>query len=166
VAQGLAGHKNRKENKMLRDKLTEAVKLALKAKDSRRVSTIRLILAAIKDREICKRTAEGDKTVSDAEIIEILSKMVKQRRESIKAYEEGGRLELAEQERDETVIIQEFLPRQMDEAEVEAAVQAAIAEVEAKGLKDIGKVMAVLKGQYAGTMDFAMASKKVKALLG
>ncbi|WP_138379300.1 GatB/YqeY domain-containing protein [Luteithermobacter gelatinilyticus] len=150
---------------MLRDKLNDAMKLAMKEKDKRRLATVRLILAAIKDRDISKRTEAGASGVSDDEIIEILSKMVKQRQESIKAYEEGGRLELAEQEREEMEIIQEFLPRQMGEDEIQAAVAEAITETQASGLKDIGKIMAFLKKKYTGQMDFAKASAAAKSAL-
>ncbi|MFC7048945.1 GatB/YqeY domain-containing protein [Emcibacter nanhaiensis] len=147
---------------MLREKLNDAMKQAMKDKDKRRLATVRLILAAIKDRDISKRTEAGDQGVGDDDIIEILSKMVKQRKESIKAYEEGGRLELAEQEKDEMEIISEFLPRQMGDDEIAAAVKEAIAETEASGLKDIGKIMALLKDKYAGQMDFAKASATAK----
>ena len=150
---------------MLRDKLNDAMKLAMKEKDKRRLATVRLILAAIKDRDISKRTEAGASGVSDDEIIEILSKMVKQRQESIKAYEEGGRLELAEQEREEMEIIQEFLPRQMGEDEIQAAVAEAITETQASGLKDIGKIMAFLKKKYTGQMDFAKVSAAAKSAL-
>lgn len=149
---------------MLRDDLKDAMKAAMKAKEARKLSTVRLILAAVKERDISNRTEEaaGD---DDAMIIEILTKMVKQRRDSIKAYEEAGRCELAEQEREEVGIIQEFLPKQMSQEEVDAAVKTAIESLGAAGLKDIGRVMADLKGKYAGQMDFAAASKAVKASL-
>lgn len=149
---------------MLREKFTIAMKEAMKAKDRRRLATIRLIMAAVKDRDISVRT-ESDSKVGDSEIIEILSKMVKQRNDSIKAYEEAGRLELAKQEADEIEIIQEFLPRQLDQNEIETAVKDAIDKTSASGLKDIGKIMATLKGQYAGQMDFAKASAMAKELL-
>ena len=149
---------------MLREKFNIAMKEAMKSKDRRRLATIRLIMAAVKDRDISVRT-ESDSKVGDSEIIEILSKMVKQRNDSVKAYEEAGRLELAKQESDEIEIIQEFLPRQLDQGEIEAAVKDAIDETSASGLKDIGKIMATLKGQYAGQMDFAKASALAKDLL-
>lgn len=150
---------------MLRETLDGAMKDAMRARDKRRLTTIRLILAAIKDRDISKRTDPNGGGVNDDDIIDILSKMVKQRRDSVTAYEEGGRLELAEQERDEIEIITEFLPRQMSEDEIDAAVKEAIGETEATGLKDIGKIMASLKGKYAGQMDFAKASATAKSIL-
>lgn len=149
---------------MLRELLGEEVKVAMKAKDARRVATIRLILAAIKDRDIANR-GDGKEAVDDAGVLEILQKMVKQRRESILAFEAGGRLELAKQESDEIEIISSFMPVQMTDAETEAATKAAIAEVGAAGLKDIGKVMALLKEKYAGRMDFGKASPQVRQLL-
>ncbi|PHZ84862.1 GatB/YqeY domain-containing protein [Paremcibacter congregatus] len=150
---------------MLRQDLTSAMKTAMKNKDKRRLTTIRLILAAIKDRDIASRTGNGSEMDEDAMIIEILSKMIKQRKESFVVYEEAGRLELAQQEQEEIEIISEFLPRQMPDDEIEAAVKEAIAETEATGLKDIGKVMAILKGKYAGQMDFSKASAQVRAAL-
>jgi len=149
---------------MLRDQLTAAMKQAMKDKDKRRLTTIRLILAAIKDRDIASRTDQntGDE---DAVVIEILSKMIKQRKESFVVYEEAGRLELAQQEQDEIAIISEFQPRQMPDDEIEAAVTSAIAETEATGLKDIGKIMALLKGKHAGQMDFSKASAMARAAL-
>lgn len=149
---------------MLRDKFNSAMKEAMRSKDRRRLSTIRLIMAAVKDRDISVRT-ESDSKVGDSEIIDILSKMVKQRNDSIKAYQDAGRLELAKQEADEIEIIQEFLPRQLDEQEIEAAVKEAIEKTSASGLKDIGKIMASLKGDYSGQMDFAKASAMAKGLL-
>ena len=149
---------------MLREKFTIAMKEAMRAKDRRRLSTIRLIMAAVKDRDISVRT-ESDSKVGDSEIIDILSKMVKQRNDSIKAYEEAGRLELAKQEADEIEIIGEFLPRQLDASEIEVAVKAAIDQTSASGLKDIGKIMATLKGSYSGQMDFSKASAMAKDML-
>lgn len=149
---------------MLRDKFNIAMKEAMRSKDRRRLSTIRLIMAAVKDRDISVRT-ESDSKVGDPEIIEILSKMVKQRNDSIKAYEDAGRTELAKQESDEIEIIQEFLPRQFDDNEIEAAVKKVIEQTSASGLKDIGKIMSALKGEYAGQMDFAKASAMAKSLL-
>ena len=149
---------------MLREKFSTAMKEAMRAKDRRRLGTIRLIMAAVKDRDISVRT-ESDSKVGDSEIIDILSKMVKQRNDSIKAYEEAGRLELAEQEADEIVIISEFLPRQLEESEIEGAVKQAIDETSASGLKDIGKIMTILKGSFAGQMDFSKASAIAKNLL-
>ena len=150
---------------MLRDDLKTAMKDAMKAKESRRLSTIRLILAAVKEKDIDNRTEDTSALDDDAMITGILSKMVKQRGDSIKAYEEAGRCELAEQERAEIEIIQDFLPKQMSDEEIDAAVKAAIEAAGASGLKDIGKVMASLKDNYAGKMDFAKASGKVKAAL-
>ena len=149
---------------MLREKFNTAMKEAMRSKDRRRLSTIRLIMAAVKDRDISVRT-ESDSKVGDSEIIDILSKMVKQRNDSIKAYEDAGRLELAKQESDEIDIIREFLPRQLDQSEIEGAVKKAIADTSASGLKDIGKIMATLKGEYSGQMDFSKASAMAKDLL-
>lgn len=148
----------------MRDTFKAALKDALKAGDKRRLATLRLITAAIKDRDINARS-EGKDTVSDAEILQILAKMIKQRRESAATYEEAGRLELATQEREEIDIIEGFLPTQLGDAEVEAACKQVIAELGADGLKDMGKCMGVLKDKYAGQMDFAQASKAVKDLL-
>lgn len=150
---------------MLRERLQDALKSAVKAKDVRKRSTLRLILAAIKDREISERTADGKDHVSDDDILGILAKMVRQREDSLKIYEEAGRLELAEQEREEIVIIESFLPRQMSEEEVHKACDSLVAEIGASGLKDMGKMMGALKERYAGQMDFGKANKKVKELL-
>ncbi len=151
--------------RMLRDQLKEAMKQAMRDKDQRTLSTVRLILAAIKDRDIAARTEENNEADDNAIVLGILSKMVKQRQDSIKAYEEAGRAELAEQEREEIDVIQSFLPKQMNEDEIKDAVDGAIGETDASGLKDIGKVMAILKSQHAGTMDFGMASRLVKERL-
>ncbi|GAA6154938.1 GatB/YqeY domain-containing protein [Pyruvatibacter sp.] len=148
----------------MRDTFKAALKDALKAGDKRRLATLRLITAAIKDRDINARS-EGKDPVSDGEILQILAKMIKQRRESATTYEEAGRLELATQEREEIDIIEGFLPTQLGDAEVEAACKEVIAELGADGLKDMGKCMGVLKDKYAGQMDFAQASKSVKDLL-
>lgn len=150
---------------MLRDDLTAAMKDAMRSKEKRKLTTIRLILAAIKDRDIELRTADDSDRDDDAMVMDILSKMVKQRNDSIKAYEEAGRLELAEREREEIVIIQVFLPTQLTDDEIADACKAVIAELGAEGLKDIGRCMGALKGKYAGQMDFAKASKQIKALL-
>lgn len=150
---------------MLREKIKEALKDAMRARESCRVGTLRLILAAVKDRDIALRVEDVTELDDDTLILEILSKMVKQRHDSIKAYEEGGRLELAEQERLEIEIIGEFLPEQMSEQEIDAAARAAVQETGAESLKDMGGVMAVLKAKYAGTMDFGKASQVVKSLL-
>ncbi len=150
---------------MLRDQLTVAMKLAMKKRDKRRLTTIRLILAAIKDLDIAARTDKKPAGDEDAMVLEILAKMIKQRKESFVVYEEAGRLELAQQEQDEMDIISEFLPRQMPDDEIATAVSQAIAETEASGLKDIGKIMALLKGKYAGQMDFSKASALARSAL-
>jgi uncharacterized protein len=136
---------------------------AMKSKEAARLSTLRLINAAIKDREIALRGEDG--TVGDAEILGILGKMVKQRQESARAYEEGGRLELAEKELGEIKVIEEFLPRQLAADEVEAAVNAAVASVGAASIRDIGRVMAELKAKYTGQMDFGAVGALVKGRL-
>jgi uncharacterized protein len=153
------------ERPMLRHRLSEALKAALKGREQRRVSTLRLILAALKDRDIQARGDGLADGVPDEEILSVLQKMIKQRRESIEHYEAGGRLELAQQEQEEIEVIQEFLPKQMTEAETEAAARAAIAEVGAAGIKDMGRVMGLLKERFAGRMDFAKAGPAVKRLL-
>ena len=152
---------------MLREKFDEALKTAMKARDDKlRVSTLRLINAAIKDRDIAARACDRCDGVSDDEILAILTKMLKQREESAAVYEKGCRLDLAEQERAEMAVIRDFLPRQLTEAEIEAAVKSVIAELDAKGLKDMGKCMAALKERHAGSMDFARAGAMMKAALG
>lgn len=151
---------------MLRETLNQALKDAMKAKDARRTATLRLILAALKDRDIAARTDAADRTgIPDTDILAMLQTMVRQRRESITAYEQGGRLDLVEQEKEEIAIIETFLPQQLSEAEVEAAAKSAIAEVGAQGIKDMGKAMAVLKAKYVGQMDFAKAAAVLKGLL-
>jgi uncharacterized protein len=151
---------------LLRDRLQTALKDAMKAKAVDRLSTLRLINAAIKDREIAIRGEADAGEVGEPEILQIMGKMVKQRQESARAYEEGGRLELAEKELAEIGVIQEFLPRQMDQAEVAAAVDAAVAETGAASIRDVGKVMAALKSRYTGQMDFGAVGALVKARLG
>jgi len=150
---------------MLRERLEDALKSAIKAKDVRKRSTLRLILAAIKDRDISERITDGKDQVGDEDILGILAKMVRQREESLKIYEEAGRLELAEQEREEVVIIESFMPKQMSDEEVQVTCEALIGELGATGLKDMGKMMGALKERYAGKMDFGKANKKVKELL-
>ena len=150
----------------LRDRLQAALKEAMKAKAADRLSTLRLINAAIKDRDIASRGEGGPEMVSDAEITAIMGKMVKQRQESARAYEEGGRLELAGKELAEIGVIQEYLPRQMTGDEIAAAVEAAVAETGAASIRDVGKVMAVLKARYTGQMDFGAVGALVKARLG
>ncbi|RIK86752.1 MAG: glutamyl-tRNA amidotransferase [Hyphomicrobiales bacterium] len=149
----------------MRETIAQALKDALKSKDRLRTGTLRLVNAAIQDRDIANRGA-GKDPVGDDEILQILTKMVKQREESAKAFEEGGRIELAEQERAEIAIIKEYLPSQLGEDEVRRAAQAAVAETGAAGLRDMGRVMAVLKERYPGRMDFSRASAIVKELLG
>ena len=151
----------------MRNRITAALKAARKSKEAARLSTLRLINAAIKDRDIALRgTSEEDAGVSQEEILAILSKMVKQRQESARAYEEGGRLELAAKELLEIKIIEDFLPRQLTASEAEAAVDFAIDKVGADSLRDMGKVMAVLKNKYTGQMDFSKAGPAVKLRLG
>ena len=146
----------------LRSKLQAATKEAMKARDSARLSTLRLIGAAVKDREIAARGGDGDGALTEGDLILILSRMVKQRQESAKAYEEAGRLELASKEEDEIAVIQEFLPRQMDEAETRAAIDKAIRDLGAEGIRDMGRVMAALKERHAGQMDFGAVGPAVK----
>ena len=150
----------------MHERFNEALKVALKSQDKVRISTLRLINAAIKDRDIADRTDNGGAGVSEDVVLEILAKMVKQRQESLSAYEEAGRLDLADQERSEIVIIQEFMPRQLEDDEIIAAVDAALAEVGAETLKDMGKVMGLLKQKYTGQMDFGKAGARVKEKLG
>ncbi len=149
----------------VRDRLQTALKDAMKAKEADRLSTLRLINAAIKDRDIAAR-GEGAEPASDGDILAILGKMVKQRQESARVYEEGGRLELAEKELAEIKVVEEFLPRQLDAAEVDAAIADAIAESGATSLRDMGKVMGVLKGKYTGQMDFGAVGAQIKQRLG
>ncbi|PLP58102.1 glutamyl-tRNA amidotransferase [Mesorhizobium loti] len=149
----------------MREKVTEEVKAAMKAGDKPRLTTLRLIQSAIKDRDIANR-GNAKEAASDDEILQILAKMVKQREESAKAFEDGGRPELAANERAEIAIVRDFMPKQMDVAETEAAIRDVIAETGAAGVKDMGKVMAALREKFAGQMDFGKASGLVKGLLG
>jgi len=149
----------------MRDTITAALQAATKARDARRVSTLRLVAAAIKDRDIAARTAGKDQA-TEAELLELLAKMIKQREESQTIYAEAGRNELAEQEGEEVVIIREFLPKQLSDADTAKAIDEAIAEVGASSIRDMGKVMGALKARYAGQMDFGKASGAVKAKLG
>lgn len=149
----------------MRDKINAALKAAIKAQDKRRMSTLRLINAAIKDRDIAARTQGKDQGVDDKEILEILAKMVKQRHESVKSYQDGGRPELAQQEQEEIDIIETFLPKQLSETETRKACEQAIQDVGAAGLKDMGRCMSALKAHYAGQMDFSKASQYVKDTL-
>jgi uncharacterized protein len=148
----------------MRQRFTEAMKEAMKAGDKRRLSTARMILAALKDKDIEARGA-GKGQAREEEILGLLQKMIKQRQESIAIYDQAGRKELADQEREEVAVIQSFLPRQMDEGEARAAIEAAIAETGAASMKDMGKVIGALRGKYAGRMDFGKASALVKELL-
>jgi uncharacterized protein YqeY len=151
----------------LRTTLNAAIKDAMKAGDKARLSTLRLMTAAIKDKDIASRTEGHDSAVTpDAGLIELFAKMVKQRQESVAVYEQGGRPELAEKEREEIAVIQSYMPKQMSEDEARAAVAAVIAAVGASSVKDMGKVMAELKAKYAGQMDMAKAGAIVKSLLG
>lgn len=149
----------------LRDRVNQALKQAMRDKDASRLATLRLINAAIKDQEIAGRSADGATTVGDPEIMAILAKMTKQRNDSVRAYEEGGRLDLAERERAEIEVIEEFLPRQLDEDEVTAAIDKAITDVGANSIRDMGKIMGKLKERHAGQMDFGAVGPQVKARL-
>jgi uncharacterized protein YqeY len=152
---------------LIREKIGAALKDAMRAKEADRLSTLRLINAAIKDKDIALRgTADDTVGVTNDDILAIMGRMVKQRQESARAYEEGGRLELAEKELSEIKIIEEFLPKQLSEDEASAAVEAAIAEVGATSIRDMGKVMGVLKGKFTGRMDFGKAGPMVKNHLG
>jgi len=150
---------------MLRTQLNEALKEAMRNKDQRAVATLRLILAALKDRDIAARTRGITDGIDDTELLSMLQTMVKQRRESIALYEQGGRLELAEQEQEEITIIERFMPRQLSEEEAKAAIAAVVTEIGAAGIKDMGRVMAELRSRYAGQMDFAKASGLVREKL-
>jgi uncharacterized protein len=149
----------------LRAQLTDAMKEAMKAKDTKRLATVRLMLAALKDRDIAARSETNKELVGDDDILTLLAKMIKQREESATAFDAGNRPELAANERDEIAIIRTFMPAQMDEAAMQAAVAKTIAEVGAASIKDMGKVMAVLKERYAGQMDFSKASAATKDAL-
>lgn len=151
---------------MLREAFSERLKQAMRAKDSRTLSAVRMILAALKDRDIAARGTGNTEGIPDAEILLLLQGMVKQRRESIALYRQGNRPELAEQEEQEIAVIESFLPKQMSEEEIAAAAKAAIAETGAAGVKDMGKVMGVLRERHAGVIDMARAGAAVKRLLG
>lgn len=159
-----AGLRIEKATIVLRDDINTSLKEAMKAQDKRRLGTLRLVNAAIKDRDIEAR-GQGKDPLSDDELLGLLAKMIKQRDESARVYEEAGRADLATQEREETAIIQSFLPAQMSEAEAQAAIAAVIAEIGAHGLKDMGRTMAALKERHTGVMDFGKASGTVKAML-
>lgn len=151
---------------MLRNAFPEALRAALKNQEKRAISTVRLIIAALKDRDIAARGKGNTDGIGDDEILQMLQTMVKQRHDSIEMYEKGGRLELAEQEREEIAIIEDFLPQQLGDAEIGAAVDQVIAEVGAGGMKDMGNVMGALRDRYTGQMDFGKASALVKEKLG
>src|SRR5579883_280591 len=149
---------------MLRDDINSAVKEAMKAKDERKLGTLRMVNSTIKNADIAAR-GEGKPPLSDADLLAVLQKMIKQRQESVELYDKGGRAELAAQEREEIAIISAYLPKQMSDDEVRSAISAVIAETGAAGIKDMGKVIGALKAKYAGQMDFAKASGLVKAAL-
>jgi uncharacterized protein YqeY len=149
---------------MLRDDINNAVKDAMRAKDERKLSTLRMVNSTIKNADIAAR-GEGKPPLSDADLLGVFQKMIKQRQESVELYDKGGRAELAAAEREEIAIISGYLPKQMSEDDVKAAISAAIAETGAAGMKDMGKVIGALKAKFAGQMDFAKASGMVKATL-
>src|ERR1700674_3813835 len=149
---------------MLRDDINNAVKDAMRAKDERKLSTLRMVNSTIKNADIAAR-GEGKPPLSDADLLSVFQKMIKQRQESVELYDKGGRAELAAQEREEIAIISAYLPKQMSDDDVKAAIAAAVTETGAAGMKDMGKVIAVLKAKYAGQMDFGKASGLGKAAL-
>ena len=149
----------------MRDEINAALKQAMKDKNSNRLSTLRLISAAIKDRDIAARSDGNDARVSDEDVLAILVKMVKQRQESARVYEEGNRLDLSERELSEIIIIEEFLPRQLSVEKTEAVIAQAIADTGAESIRDMGKVMGILKSKYTGQIDFGAAGALVKAAL-
>ncbi len=142
----------------LREQFTDQLKEAMKAKDNRRVSTLRMILAGLKDKDIAARTETSREGISDDDVLGLLGKMIKQREESAEAFDKGGRPEMAAAEREEVEIIRSFMPKQMSPEESRAAIQAVIADVGATSMKDMGKIMAALKERHAGQMDFGKAS--------
>jgi uncharacterized protein len=150
---------------MIRDRLKADTKEAMKAKEATRLATLRLITAAIKDRDIAARSEDNTEGVSDEEILGILAKMIKQREESAAIYDEAGRIELADGERAEIAVIRKFLPKQLNDAEVEKAIREAISETEATSIRDMGKIIGLLKSRYAGQMDFGKVGPQVKAAL-
>ena len=149
----------------MRTRLTDALKTAMKGKDGRSTSTLRLILAAIKDRDIAARAKGNKDGITDDDILSLLQSMIKQRRESISLYEKGGRMELAQSEAEEIAVIEDFLPEQMSDEEMAAVITAVLGDVGATSLKDMGKAMAALKENHAGVMDFSKASAMVKERL-
>jgi len=150
---------------MLRERLNDRLRSAMKGREKRAVSTVRLILTAIKDRDIAARGKGDGDEISDQDILQVLQTMVRQRHESITLYEQGGRLELAEQEADEIEIIESFLPERLDEAATEEAIRSVVGEIGASSIKDMGRTMAILRERYAGQIDFAKASAVVKQQL-
>lgn len=147
----------------LQTKINASLKEAIKAKDSTRVSTLRLVNAAIKDREIARRGEEdASGGIGDGDVLQILGKMVKQRQESVRAYEEGGRLELAQSEQAEIAVLEDFLPKQLDDEETDAAIGKAISATGAESIRDMGRVMAELKARHTGQLDFAKVGPAVK----
>jgi uncharacterized protein YqeY len=151
---------------MLREAFTERLKAAMRAKDTRTLSAVRLILTGLKERDVAARSSGNQEGIADPEILRLLQGMIKQRRESIALYQQGKRPELARQEEEEIAVIESFLPRQMSEEETAAAARAAIAETGAAGVKDMGRVMAALRERHAGVIDLARAGAIVKLLLG
>jgi uncharacterized protein YqeY len=151
---------------MLREAFTERLREAMRAKDTRTLSTVRLVIAGLKDRDIAARGAGNADGIADPEILRMLQGMVKQRRESIALYRQGNRPELAQQEEEEIAVIESFLPRQMSDDEITAAAKAAISDTGAAGPKDMGRVMAALRERHAGVIDLARAGAAVKQLLG
>ena len=151
---------------MLREAFSERLKQAMRAKDTRTLSTVRLILAGLKERDVAARGSGNQQGIPDPEILRLLQAMIKQRRESIALYQQGKRPELARQEEEEIAIIESFLPKQMSDDEIAAAAKAAIAETGAAGVKEMGRVMAVLRERHAGVIDLALAGAVVKQLLG
>jgi uncharacterized protein len=149
----------------LREQFTEQMKEAMKAKDTRRLSTIRMVLAAIKDKDIAARTETSREGIGEDDVLGLLAKMIKQREESAAAFDTGNRPEMAKAEREEVEIIRSFMPKQMSNEESRTAIQSVITETGASSIKDMGKIMAALKERYAGQMDFAKASATVKELL-
>lgn len=150
----------------LREEINGSMKQAMRNRAADRLSTLRLIMAAIKDRDIAARGDGADEGVGDDEVLAILSKMVKQRQESARTYEEGGRLDLAERELNEIKVIEEYLPKQLDDSEIKAAIDAAISDIGASSIRDMGKIMGALKAKYTGQMDFGKVGPMVKDHLG
>jgi uncharacterized protein len=151
---------------MLRQAFAERLKEAMKARDARTISTVRLIIAGLKDRDIAARTQGNSEGLTETEIRRMLQAMVKQRRESIALYEQGNRADLAQKEREEITVIENFLPRQLDAGEIEAAARTAMAEIGATGIKDVGKVMTMLRERHADVIDLGQAGAVVRRLLG